>query len=427
MSLYFPMAVAEDDAMLFIRDAEVEDVLTEMAKIIFKVAKLNPDTARVYVIHSSQINAFTLGNGYIFINSGLLLKFTNPLHLIAIMCHETAHVAAGHINRLMAALQARNRNFTAAAMAGILGSVIIGSPAAMAILLGYAISDERFFLKYSRGEEFAADALAARYLIALGYSPTALMEILYEFDHMDLLSGGVNLPIYVVSHPRAADRISAIRKFSSAGKSAGVVAEDLAERYRRIIVKLKSYLKPIEFQTQLPEDPYARVVHLQRTGKISTATAIMRKLVQDNPSDIYYKETLAQLMYESGQLSEAAKIYQSICRLDVNVLTRIDYANVLVEEGKNLDEAVSILESVKHKDPLNETIFRLLAKCYGKKGKNALSMLMLAREQTLLRNYSRANDLLDCCFKMFDAKTEQSYIKQARELQQMLRRDLIPG
>jgi predicted Zn-dependent protease len=322
----------------------------------------------------------------------------------------------------MAAFQTRNTNFMAAAIAGILGSAITGSADAMAILLGYAISDERFFLKYSRGEEFAADALAARYLMELGYSPSALTEVFYEFDRLDILSGGINLPIYVKSHPKAADRISAIGKFLSGEKK--TAAKDVVERYKRVVVKLKSYLKPVNLTGSPPDDSYSRAIYLHRIGKTAEAINIMQKLVKDNPNDVYYQETLAQLMYEAGRLEESIKIYKLLCCSEkINILTKIDYASALIEYGKDMDAAASILESAKHIDYPNETIFRLLAKYYGKKGRKGLSMLMLAREQALLGNYVRSFDLLEGCLKILDPKTEQQYIKQANELKKILERD----
>jgi predicted Zn-dependent protease len=257
----------------------------------------------------------------------------------------------------------------------------------------------------------------------LGYSPNALTEVFYEFDRLDILSGGINLPIYVKSHPKAADRISAIGKFLSEEKK--TVAGNMVERYRRVVTKLKSYLKSVNFTEPPSDDHYARAIYLHRIGKTTEAINLIQKLVEDNPKDVYYQETLAQLMYESGQLEESIKIYKAICSEKINILTRIDYSNVLVEHGKDkdIDIAISILESVKHIDYPNETIFRLLAKCYGKKKRKGLSMLMLAREQALLGNYARSFDLLEGCLKILDPKTEQQYIEQANELKKILERD----
>ncbi|GHT97650.1 peptidase M48 [Alphaproteobacteria bacterium] len=415
-----------DESISVIRDAEIEETLAEMVKPIFKAAGLNPETAKVYVINSDSINAFTIGGGYIFINSGLLLKFKNPVHIIGILCHETAHMAAGHINRLIGVLQSRSNNLIAVMIASIIGMAVTGSPDAMALLLGYAISDERFFLRYSRSEEFAADALGASYLLKMGYSLDALIDVFYEFEQIDILNGGHNLPAYIRSHPKATDRISAIKRLSekkpinTVGKK---ITKKLAEKYNRLRMKLRSHLKTIDYTSDVPTDPYSKVIYFHKIGKTSEALSIARDLIAANPNDIYYKETMAQLLYESGKIKEAIEIYKAICNDKTNILIKIDYANALLEHGENLDKAISILESAKYIDNLSEEIFRLLAKAYGKKGREGLSQLMLAQEQMLLRNYPRAYELIKSCLLKLNKKTEVSHIKKAKYFKELLERD----
>ena len=50
-------ALSEDS---LIRDAEVEDVIKSYIKPIFEVAKLNPNSLRLYVINSNVVNAFAM-------------------------------------------------------------------------------------------------------------------------------------------------------------------------------------------------------------------------------------------------------------------------------------------------------------------------------------------------------------------------------
>ncbi|MDR3179275.1 MAG: M48 family metalloprotease [Holosporaceae bacterium] len=418
-SVFFT-ANGEEEKFSIIRDAEIEETLTEMAKPIFKVAGLNPECVKVYVIDSKSINAFTIGNGHIFIHSGLLLKFQNPLHIVGVLSHETAHVAAGHVDRLIRVIQTRNQNLLAAMVAAIIGTTLTGSPDAMAIMLGYAMCDERFFLNYSRNEEFAADALAASYLLKMNYSPEVLTDVFYEFDHMDILNGGANLPTYIRSHPPASARISALRKFCTP-KQGRTVDEKMTEKYNRLTAKLKAYLKPIDSRSLMPTDPYIKAIYLHKIGRTAEALQIMRKLAASN--DIYHNEALAQMLYESGKIAEAVKIYQTICNSQTNTLIKIDYANALLELGQNIDTAIAILESAKYVDCLNGNVFRLLAKAYGKKGRIGVSQLMLAHEHMLLKDYRKAFEFLESSLEKMDKKTDESFIKKAKYLKELLERD----
>jgi predicted Zn-dependent protease len=404
-----------------VRDAEIEETLTEMVKPIFKVAGLRPESAKIYIVNSKVINAFTIGNGYIFITSGLLLQFTNPLHLIGILCHETGHISAGHINRHISLLQQRSTNFMAAVLAGLIGVTITGSPDALAILLGYAITDERFYLKFSRGEEFAADSLAISYLEKLGYGSDVLIDAFQVFLRMEILNGGTNLPVYIMTHPKTNDRITNLQKHVK--RKTYRAEEHVSKKYERAITKLKAYLKDYDLSSAISDDDYSRAIYFHRSGRSGEAITILRNLLKANPADTYYKEALAQILYESGKLEESIAIYEQIFSNDINTLIKIDYANVLIEAGKKIDKAISILEAAKYATHLNSDVFRLLAKGYGKKGREGLASFMLAQEQIFLQNYKKAYELLIVSLSKLNQKTENSQLKKAKYYKELLERD----
>ncbi|MDR0677232.1 MAG: M48 family metalloprotease [Holosporaceae bacterium] len=397
-----------------VRDAESEEILKEMAQQIFKVAKLRTESAKVYIINSEEINAFTIGNGYIFITSGLLLFFDDPLQIVGILCHETGHIAAGHINRKISAIQNRSVNTTLAMLAGIIGASITGSEKAMALALGYVMTDERLFLRFSRGEELAADALAVEYLEKLGYGADVLIDVFGTFNRMDHLTGGKNLPAYISSHPKPEERIFAVQKHAKHRKY--YADQDLLLRYKRIRLKIKAYLNKIDLKTVVPEDDYSKAIYFYRIGRTTDAINLLQ---HDNSRDIYQKETLAQILYDSGQLKEAINIYEGIYSKNIHALIKINYSNVLIEANTKVDIAISILESLKYSERFNSEVYRLLAKGYGKLGKKELSMFMLAQEQMLLGNYHVAYKLINTCIEKLDKKNQ----KKAKYLKELLERD----
>src|SRR4051794_17810375 len=50
----------------------------------------------IKVVDSDEVNAFALPGGFMFVNSGLLLKTDNEAELAGVLSHEIAHVAARH-------------------------------------------------------------------------------------------------------------------------------------------------------------------------------------------------------------------------------------------------------------------------------------------------------------------------------------------
>ena len=423
VSFSFSQIKAEEDITI-IRDAEIEETLTGIVQKIFDVAGLRKKSAKVYVVHSDSINAFTIGNGYVFVTSGLMMKFKNPLNLIAVLSHETGHLAAGHIDSMVSRLQNSSSNFLMAMLAGMLGGLATGSEEALAVLLGYAMTDERLFLRFSREQELAADALGASYLEKMGYDTQAMIEVFEVFERMEIIGGAASLPTYVRTHPKSIDRISALQKRQKTNGKSKKCTPELVEKYKRITEKLKSYVGNSGLFEQIPQEDYPKAIYLHRKGKSKEAIEILKKIVARKPKDVYYKETLAQMLSESGNPSEAIKYYKQIYSPKSHVLIKVDYAQALVQE-KQADSAIKILETAKYEDRFNPEIFRLLANAYGQKGRQGLSFFMLAQEQILLQNYHMAYELLKNSLQLMDKKTEASYIKKAQYFKQLLEREKI--
>lgn len=407
-----------------IRDAEVEGVLTEMVQSVFSVAGIRPETARVYVINDDSINAFTVGNGFVFINSGLILQFNNPVHLVAVLCHETAHIAAGHINKMVNTISSAYNRSVLAMLAATAGMILTKSPEIAGLFTGYSMYEERKLMKFSREQESQADALAASYLAKLDFDASALIEVFEKFQHLENISGDGNVPIYARSHPYSKTRILYISKYV---KKKYQIPNELQKKYDRIRLKLKSYLKSNTWPPKIPKDAYMKAIYFQKNGKIADAIKIMQDLIRQDPSYIYYKDTLAQMLYESGDIEKAIKIYSEIYSENLPPLIQIDYAIALIEASKQpdsrLDLAIKMLETAKYKEDFNPEVYRLLARAYGKKGRDGIVFFMLGNEQLLLGNYQAAVDILERSIKKLDPKSEKSYVEKAKYLKQLIKRD----
>lgn len=403
-------------ALNIIRDAEIELVLTDMVKSIFKVAELDEKSAKVFVFNSKDINAFTIGNGYIFVSSELLFKITDAAQLMGVLAHETAHIAAGHINRLMSTLQQQSRNRGIATLVGLIGTLATGSVDAMAASIGYIMADDRLFLRYSRGEEAAADALGASYMEKLGYSVNNMTKVFEMFRYLELMNGGEHVPEYIKSHPSPDNRIKALSHRNSPAKLTNY--DELQKKYKRIRTKLRAYIKD-ELSIR---DDYTEAVFQHLQGKSDTAIKILQDLLKKCPDDVFYKETLAQCYYESGKIQDALKLYKEIYTKKSHILIKISYAETLIAADSNLDEAISILESAKYIECFDDRIFHLLAIAYGKKQKFGLSYLALAREKMLLSEYTAAEQLIKKSIKEFESKKDQNHLRQAKYLKELIDR-----
>ncbi len=110
------------------------------------------------VVDSSDVTAFSLPGGHVYLSRGILAYLDSEAELAAVIGHEIGHVAAHHGLHPYA---------TAAAPAP--DSVL--APQREEAALGHA-----WARTYGPDEELEADRLAAGYLAAAGYSPAALID-----------------------------------------------------------------------------------------------------------------------------------------------------------------------------------------------------------------------------------------------------------
>lgn len=171
-----------------IRDADIEHALGQLARPVLQAAGLSRAQVKILLIDSRIPNAFVLDNRAIFIHTGMITRLKSAEALQAVLAHEAAHIANGHVARRMT--QANTRKSVtglgialaaAAAASGANGS------AAGALAIGVASSAQRSFLSHSGAEESSADQSAIRYLAASGISTKGAIEVHDIFKGQDTL------------------------------------------------------------------------------------------------------------------------------------------------------------------------------------------------------------------------------------------------
>jgi predicted Zn-dependent protease len=155
-----------------------------------------PVTAKL--IDSSEVNAFALPGGFLFVNSGLILKADTEAELAGAMAHEIAHVAGRHGTRQASRGQMVN-------LAG-LPLIFLGGWPGFAVRQGASLAVPLAFLKFSRGFEREADLLGLQYIYKAGYDPSALVDFFERMEAMEKKKPGTVSDL-LRSHPNMAARI----------------------------------------------------------------------------------------------------------------------------------------------------------------------------------------------------------------------------
>ena len=157
----------------------------------------------IKVIDSDEVNAFALPGGFMFVNTGLILKAESEAELAGVMAHEIAHVAARHGTRQATRGQLINY--------GSIPLVFLGGWAGYAVRQVAAIAVPMGFLRFSRGMETEADRLGLQYIYKSGYDPLAFVDFFEKIQSVERSRPGTIAKVFS-THPMTSDRIRHAQK-----------------------------------------------------------------------------------------------------------------------------------------------------------------------------------------------------------------------
>lgn len=375
-------------AQSLLRDAETEKFFKDTTTPIFEAAGLDPNSVKMYLLGSQQLNAFVTGGQNIFIFSGLILATDTSDEFIGVMAHETCHIACSHKLRRQEAAG----NFSPISIASlVLGALAIaaGSPdAGLGLIFGGQQIANGQFLAYTRGQEAEADITGARYLAAAGYSADGLIRFFSKLRGQELYARVPQIP-YFRSHPLNSTRIQNLTQLAKNNPRSGLgPIVEIEERYQRIKAKLAGYLYESHITLNLyPESnqsvaaQYARVYAYHKANEWDKALSTIEQLIKLEPENPYFREIKGQVLFESGNMELALATLRQAVQLapgEPLILTALGQALVTDEQEKSLKEAVPLLKRATLLDETNTFAWFNLARAYGYQGLEAEANLATA-------------------------------------------------
>lgn len=136
------------------------------------------------VLDSTEVNAFALPGGYIYITRGIIGYLNSEAELGAVLGHETGHVTARHSVQQISAVYATNVGVAVASV--FLPGLRTQAGSNLTNLLGNALLSG-----YGREHELEADRLGAGYLARTGYDPQAMVKVLTVLKNQELFDAEV--------------------------------------------------------------------------------------------------------------------------------------------------------------------------------------------------------------------------------------------
>lgn len=390
LCLFEPFSAIAGEKISFVRDAETEEYIKNLASPILKAAKIDERSVRIVLVEKDSINAFVAGGMNLFIHTGLLEKADTPEQLIGVLAHEIGHIAGGHIVRAQTAMRQASAE---ALLATILGAVAAASTkgnagAGTAIMVGGQEMARRSLLSFTRTQEAAADQAALSFLDKSGITSQGMVEFLEKLADQDILPYDQQEE-FVRTHPLTANRIQAIRNHIDEGNQAAL-SPPLHETHKRMRAKLMGFLRPQralqKFPTKNIEDPaslYARATALFRQGHTDEALEIMDKLLAAEPNNPFFNELRGQILFEGGRAVESITPYEKAVKLlPSSALLRLALAHSYIESGdnRNLPKAIASLKESLRIEPTLSMSWRFLATAWGRMNNDGMAAYAMAEE-----------------------------------------------
>jgi len=200
-------AEAAERELPILHDQSIEAYVDRIGERLAKVAPGADYPYQFKVVNASDINAFALPGGYLYVNRGLIEAAQNEGQLAGVMAHEMAHVALRH------GTSQASKAYVAQTGLGLLGGLVgKDDPSAeqrIAALGGFGLNT--LFLKFSRTAEEQADVTGAQMMAEAGYDPADMVDF-FEIlaNEQDRNPGKVAQ--FFSSHPAPTNRAARINE-----------------------------------------------------------------------------------------------------------------------------------------------------------------------------------------------------------------------
>lgn len=213
---------------------------------------------QVRVIDSNQVNAFALPGGYLFVNTGLILRTRSEAELAGVLAHEVAHIADRDATREM------SEEDVVKWMS--LPLLYVGGPAGFAIHGGLALAAPLSAMAFSRHAEERADVLGLQYLYQSGYDPEAYVDFFERMKDLEKDPRSLIARAFA-SHPLTKERIVAAEREIQKDLPARPEYVETTSAYQQMRDRLEQMVRDQMTFVSEPETPNPPILRRDFGGK----------------------------------------------------------------------------------------------------------------------------------------------------------------
>ena len=183
-----------------VQDAEVNRYVNVLGDSLARVADTRGLEWRFYVVNSSEVNAFAVPGGFIYVNRGLIEQAQNMSELAGVIGHEIGHVTHRHSIQQMEKQQGAQLGLSIGCV--LAPNLCNNQLGATAINLGA----NAVFAGFSRHDEAEADQAGVEYTTRAGIDPRGIPDM-FRILLSERQRNPSKLEAWFATHPLEESRI----------------------------------------------------------------------------------------------------------------------------------------------------------------------------------------------------------------------------
>jgi predicted Zn-dependent protease len=342
-----------------VHDTELEFLVRDLSRPILESAGLKPNHLVVHIFQREEGAFFTFDGHEIFLTTGTIIKRKNARQFIALICHQIAHLALGHLS-----------DFKTTILAHRTPTVLALGPPTYPWLIGtfpFSLQPvDPVPRRYQLEQEIEADALASKLMVSVGASPEDLLWLLEEQEKQQHMPEKYR-DAYFLLHPFSETRLS---KHKTGSAVDGSAAHSFQLRYELARAKSISLDARAVVPNYTPGDTSLPARYARALAQSSAPAAILQlnELASEHPSNPFFLEAKANFLRQQGHVVETIVPLQKALELLGNPVfapARIELARAMIRtnDAKLRKRAIADLEAMARLED-RATIHQLLASAY---------------------------------------------------------------
>ena len=355
--------VAIRSSISMVEDPEISSYVKNLVARIVRAIPPQPYNFKTGIILHNSMNAFAVPAGYVYVLTGLLMNFPSEDAVAGVLCHELAHVTQRHTAQRLERSQIISLGSLLLAVAGV--AVGGGGAAAM----GAIGAGQSAMLNYSRADETEADQVGMQYLIKAGYSPAGMVDGFKILRNKSTMMG-VNVPVYLSTHPDLGDRITGIIARMHNMPASVVNRRADPKAFTRMQVLLWGRFGTpqtalLRFRGSDGLSLMGRGMVYSRLNNVTEAAKCFSEAVAKSPNDSLVLREAGIFNYRKGSAQTARELLTKALQLD-----RSDYmasfflARLQDDEGQHA-QAQASFRDVLRAVPEDAEVHEAMARSYG--------------------------------------------------------------